>query len=250
MAARVRWKGTSEALSILGWLVLIPALLLTAFLWVAQDGTLYGKIQDRYVTEESTGISDEARYALNADLAAFLRGERDRLDRVVTVFGNTRAAFWPDEQRHMNDVRDLFELARNVRWYLSLWGILLVSAALALTKKDWMACLRHGYLKALAVWGVVLLVLVAWAASDFNQAFLTFHRVVFDNQLWIMNPDTDLMIRTLPEAFFRDIALRVLAAMLATLVLALLVLLPWKNWMRALRLRNQELERREALDDD
>lgn len=250
MAASVRWKGTSEALSILGWLVLIPALLLTAFLWVAQDGTLYGRIQDRYVTEESTGIRDEARYALNEDLAAFLRGERDRLDRVVTVFGNTRTAFWPDEQSHMDDVRDLFELARNARWYLLLWGILLVSASVALTKKDWLECLRCGYLKALAVWGVVLLALVAWAASDFNQAFLTFHGMLFDNQLWILNPETDLMIRMLPEAFFRDIALYALGTMLTALTLVLLVLLPWKNWMRALRLRNQELERREALDDD
>lgn len=250
MAARVRWKEASGALSILGWLALIPALLLTAFLWVAQDGALYGRIQDRYVTEASTGIRDEARYALNADLAAFLRGERDRLDRVVTVFGNTRTAFWPDEQSHMDDVRNLFELARNVRWYLSLWGILLVSAAVALTRKDWVACLRHGYLKALAVWGIALLVLVAWAASDFNQAFLMFHGMLFNNQLWIMNPDTDLMIRMLPEAFFRDIALYALGAMLAALALVMLVLLPWENWMRALRLRNQELERREALDDD
>lgn len=250
MTAKLRGNGVGGLLALLGWLVLIPALLLSAFLFVSENGALYGVLQDQYVNEATTGVSDEDRYRLNEGLAAFLRGEREQLDLRATVYGVEQEAFHADERAHMDDVLALFDLARKVRWYSLLSGVLLVAASVALTKANRLDQLRRGYGAALALWGVVLLALAAWAASDFNQAFLRFHGLLFQNDLWIMNPATDLMIRMLPEAFFRDVALIALIAMLAVLLAVLLVLLPWCRWMRALRLRNEELERREALKED
>lgn len=250
MAARSRHEGWCSALSTLGWLVLIPALLLTAFLFVAEDGALYGVLQDRYVDETTTGISAADRYRLNEALAEFLRGEREQLDMRATVYGVEQTAFREEERAHMDDVFALFELARKARWYLSLTGILLAAAAVSMTAVDWVGCLRRGYLRALLAWGLALLALAAWAVSDFNQAFLIFHRLLFRNSLWVMDPAEDLMIRMLPEAFFADIALIALLAMVGVLLAVLVVLLPWRRWMDSLRARNQELERREGLEEE
>ena len=194
----------------LAWLLLIPAVALTAFLGVAQNATVYGWIQDRYVDVESTGVSDADRYRLNGALAAYLRGEQAELDDRAVVYGEDQVAFHETERAHMVDVRNLFALARRCRWALLLGG------ALALAGPLWRgARLWPGFRAAMGVWAALLLAIAAWALADFDRAFTAFHRALFSNELWLMNPETDLMIRMLPEAFFAEIAVWCAAAMVA-----------------------------------
>ena len=44
---------------------------------------------------------------------------------------------------------------------------------------------------------------------NFNKYFVIFHEIFFDNDLWQFNPETDLMIRMLPEGLFADFAARI-----------------------------------------
>lgn len=46
-------------------------------------------------------------------------------------------------------------------------------------------------------------------ASDFNKYFFLFHEIFFNNDLWLLDPATDLMIRMLPEEFFADMLIRI-----------------------------------------
>jgi integral membrane protein (TIGR01906 family) len=45
-----------------------------------------------------------------------------------------------------------------------------------------------------------------YAASDFNRAFVLFHDIVFRNDLWIFDYQTDPIISILPEAYFMHCA--------------------------------------------
>ena len=45
-------------------------------------------------------------------------------------------------------------------------------------------------------------VIVVLAAIDFNSLFILFHKVAFTNDLWLLNPQTDLLIRLMPIEFF------------------------------------------------
>lgn len=38
--------------------------------------------------------------------------------------------------------------------------------------------------------------------TDFSAAFVKFHEIFFNNDLWQLNPSTDLLIRLMPEEFF------------------------------------------------
>ena len=44
---------------------------------------------------------------------------------------------------------------------------------------------------------------------DFTSCFTLFHKLFFTNNLWIFDPETDYMIRMLPEGFFSDMVIRV-----------------------------------------
>ena len=39
---------------------------------------------------------------------------------------------------------------------------------------------------------------------DFNSVFIKFHEIFFNNNLWLLNPETDNLIKLFPEQFFID----------------------------------------------
>ncbi len=53
------------------------------------------------------------------------------------------------------------------------------------------------------------LALAAVISTDFSPYFVFFHHIFFDNDLWILDHDTDMLINIVPEAFFMDTALRI-----------------------------------------
>lgn len=60
-------------------------------------------------------------------------------------------------------------------------------------------------------WGIGLFIggmagLALLVSTDFTKYFTYFHLLFFDNDLWILNPKTDLLINIVPEGFFRDTA--------------------------------------------
>ena len=70
-----------------------------------------------------------------------------------------------------------------------------------------------------------------WAIVDFDSAFTFFHRLLFTNDLWLLDPRTDLLIRICPESMFMAMGLRVglwsLAALIAVPGLAVAVSFAW-----------------------
>ena len=48
---------------------------------------------------------------------------------------------------------------------------------------------------------LVLAVLV-WGLCDFGGLFVSFHRLAFTNDLWLLNPAIDLLVRLMPTSLF------------------------------------------------
>ena len=51
--------------------------------------------------------------------------------------------------------------------------------------------------------------LAALISTDFTKYFIIFHQIFFDNDLWILDARTDLLINIVPEPFFMDTAARI-----------------------------------------
>ena len=69
--------------------------------------------------------------------------------------------------------------------------------------------------------------LAAIISTDFTKYFVIFHHIFFDNDLWILNPATDMLINIVPEGFFMDTAARIgaLYAILVALILGVSIAL-------------------------
>ena len=46
-------------------------------------------------------------------------------------------------------------------------------------------------------------------STDFTKYFIIFHKIFFTNDLWQLDPRTDLLINIVPEPFFMDTAARI-----------------------------------------
>lgn len=137
------------------------------------------------------------------EMMDYLRGDRKNLVVNTIVDGEKREFFNEKEKRHMVDVQELFLGAVSMRRGAAMLSVFM--AAVLLVKKQGMVMLQ------MLQWGVGLFIgsmagLALLAYTDFTKYFTYFHLLFFDNNDWILNPKTDLLINIVPEGFFRDTA--------------------------------------------
>ena len=108
----------------------------------------------------------------------------------------------------MEDVQDLFSQARMIR-NLSVMLLVLLAGWAVCCDRHWThRCLRTVFYTGLGnVDLMILLGLLIWL--DFTKYFTYFHLLLFDNDLWLLDPSRHTLIQLLPETFFINTALRI-----------------------------------------
>lgn len=180
------------------------------------------------------------------EMMAYLRGNREDLHVFTTMGGEYREFFNAREIAHMEDVRGLFlgglMLRRIALGVLILWAISMCvlarreridrrTAAGDISRTDGpqavpvdssvssgehsqtgsplgvliprSLCIGTGAVFAAA------LVLAGVISTDFSKYFIVFHHIFFNNDLWLLDPRTDMLINIVPEGFFMDTAFRI-----------------------------------------
>lgn len=80
---------------------------------------------------------------------------------------------------------------------------------------------EYNYLKHCAIYSIVLpVILVIASIIDFDTLFLLFHKVVFNNNDWLFDPNTDPIINLLPEAYFLECAIVIAVVVIIGSVIA------------------------------
>ena len=217
-------------LSAVGLSLTLALGILTVLEFVGTDAELYYKLQQRYGVLDTAGISQEDLKTVDAAMAECLKGNAFALQALseISIDGEMRAPFHDYEQTHMDDCRRLFDLLRTVKHCLYVAPLLAILGMLLL--KD-----ARGFRRASIL--ALLLILIPlgtfgiWAAADFDAAFTFFHHLLFTNNLWLLNPDTDLLIRICPEEMFMQMGIRIASASALWVIFVLIaanVLNRWK----------------------
>ena len=193
-------------LCILGMALMVPALLLAAFEWGALDRAYHQTLYDALGSAEAAGVDRVALLEIGDMLVDYLNEDRGDLSMNAAVNGAEQPVFNQREVDHMKDVLELFRLERRLVWGLLLPGLLLT--ALGLIGSGWARRLAIAGGIGQGFWLMLTATIAVWAALDFNVVFSGFHKLLFRNDLWQLNPATDLMIRMLPEKFFAAVAVR------------------------------------------
>lgn len=159
-------------------------------------------------------VTDDVRMEMNdlldvtQEMMAYLRGKRDDLHVPAIVDGQPREFFNEREIAHMEDVRNLFLGGLMIRRICAAAALLCIAALVGL-KARIRKVLPGAVCAGMGLFFALVCGLAALISTDFTKYFVIFHQIFFDNDLWLLNPQTDLLINIVPEPFFMDTAARI-----------------------------------------
>lgn len=153
-------------------------------------------------TAEKLGMSETSLYVATDTLLDYLKGDRNNINVKVEVDGKQREVFDKQEKQHMVDVKNLYQDAMTLR-NISLIIILILLLLIAYdNKKEVKEVLTYTYQRVFILFLFALCALLIYAISDFTTFWTKFHHLFFSNELWLLDPNTSIMINMFPEQFF------------------------------------------------
>ena len=200
-----KWKFAGAAVYLSVFIIL---LMTSVELWAYWMPGYFEKEYEKYGVTEEVKMTMEDLLNVTDEMMAYLRGAREDLHVMTVVDGQEREFFNEREIAHMEDVRGLF---LGGLWLRRLGIVILIGVLYWLWKEKvpFRKVLPKAFLTGIGVTAALLAVVAIFAAVDFTACFTIFHEIFFRNDLWLLDPNTDLLINIVPEGFFSDTALRI-----------------------------------------
>lgn len=212
---------------------LLAGILLTACLFMAARLLFIPALNPAFLSflflehadTAASGVSASSYPALAEGIAGFLSQKRDTAQLEVMTDEGYLPAFHEHELVHLQDVKSLTDLSGQLM--ILVIPLALLYALLLCIPKN-LRGLRIGMLAksarlAFAAAFFLLLLAGVWAAIDFDGAFALLHQTVFPNDLWLLDPRTDLMIQLMPQPFFISYAMKAFPGILLPFLMLLIL---------------------------
>jgi integral membrane protein (TIGR01906 family) len=188
----------------------VPLVLVTASVtWAFNSPGLYSRGFEKYSVSLATGITAADLRQAGVDIRRYFNSGDEPLVLQARILGVEQEIFNAREVQHMGDVK---RLVRGVYAVLAGSGAYLLATAAAgflWRRRRFVTplaglCLGGGGLTVGLVLGVGLM-----AVAGFDTLFLTFHRLSFSNDFWLLDPRTDYLVMMFPQGFWLDATLLV-----------------------------------------
>ncbi|WP_432402656.1 TIGR01906 family membrane protein [Wukongibacter sp. M2B1] len=213
------------------FIIFLPIVtLFTILQYYSYNQDFYMNEFEKYNISKVTTMSEEDLSRVSEKLISYLKLEYEDLDIKAVINGEYQEVFGQREKQHMVDVKELFSKGKRLRntglciSLLAFVTILLVSKS---RKRDiYKALLWSGIVSLL-----LMLILYILLSIDFYKYFTYFHEIFFTNDLWLLNPKTEVLIQMLPLEFFIDISIRIIGWFLGiSIAMVILPLIKLKKY--------------------
>lgn len=204
-------------------ILLFFLLLHTSLELVAYNVEYYSWQYDIHNIPEKTGTSLNELTRITKNMIYYLKGNKETLDMSAIIQGKKQEVFNEREKEHMVDVKRIFQLGKLSR---NICGItlMLVFIYIYFKNKKLLTIILSLIKYVFAVIFMLILILSGLLLIDFNKYFTIFHEIFFTNDLWLLNPKTDILINMVPEIFFFQTAMIILGIFVLSAILLLVLL--------------------------
>lgn len=200
--------------SIVSILTIFTMLVLSAFLvcyvapnWWEHEYNKHNSLD--YVNRE---ISMEEAVKVTDEMFDRFLWNRESFESIAVPDHDKQVPFFTErEVSHLEDIRDI---VHGVLWF-SAFAILAIVLGFMKYKKTAARPFRRTAIACLVLFAIVVIVCMI----DFDWAFDSFHKLLFDNDNWILNPFEDDLVNLMRIAVLRDTAVAI-GAVFVTLVAA------------------------------
>lgn len=189
---------------------IILILFVTAFdIACYSDFGFYEKEYEKYQVLDDLHMEMDDVMEVTRHMMDYLRGREESMQINTTVDGQSRDFFNEQDLFHMAEVKDLFLGMFHLR--TGAFVVLILSLGILFAAKADGRTLFRCFQTSLGIFFGLAAALGIIVAVNFSRAFVIFHHLFFDNDLWLFDPATDLMINMLPEGLFMDFTIRILS---------------------------------------
>lgn len=208
---------------------------MVAALLTAADITMYhipGYYRHQFEEKEVLGDLNHDMDMDNAmsafgEMMEYLHGNRSNLNIEVTVDGTRQEFYTAREKAHLKDVRTIVLKAYLTRLIAAI--IFFISLiCISLCCKDRQSAhssICKTFINTCIITNAAFLLVVGIAAVNFDKAFMVFHRVLFANNYWRLNPNESDLINLLPQSFFEHTAIVICGIYFVMVLIAVVVTL-------------------------
>lgn len=211
-------KRSNKILSIIASLFLLVSLLLGIIFACSFNHSFYSYEYNKNNQAEVIGMSDEDLMSATDTLLDYLNNERDDIVVEATVNGDVREVFNERETLHMIDVKSLCNNAKVAALSMFIISLVLFGIIYIREKSHIYALIQHGMKYAIFLLIVFVSILAIYAVTDFYNFWMNFHYIFFDNDLFILDPNTSIMINMFPESFFFDLVILIMIIYVVSII--------------------------------
>ncbi len=187
------------------FILALPVFLITSNVrFLASDAGFYRHGFREYHADQVTGVPMQDLDRAAGEIVSYFEDDSSTLRIVVNSGGEETSLFNARETQHMHDVKSLMQVVYRAN-EVSLAAVISYVACVVLWSRE--RSLRALAVEALAGVGVgfaVVAVIGGFALAGFDAAWTRFHEIVFNNDLWQLNPATDHLIQMFPEGFWQE----------------------------------------------
>ena len=187
---------------------LFLAILLSNALIIINTDSFYEFEFNKNNTSLKTGINHSDLFIIVDNIQDFFNEKsNEKIHMTTYINGIEKNLFNSKEIRHMIDVKNLI---LNIKFFnYLLWTTVIVILLIKISlSKDKILNTFRVIAKSYFIYSVSILIsALILLALSFRWIFYFFHIISFNNNLWILDPRTDYLIKIFEEVFFMDAAI-------------------------------------------
>ena len=201
-------KKISTSIKIFSSILWVPVTLCISLEIITFSDWIYEYNWTRNQISQNTGIKIDQLNQVSAQIKDYFRDAQEKLEVLLQEPGKeVFNLFNQKEIDHMVDVKNLIKttiLFERVGLIL-----LIIFFVFYLFREGYISFyknLKRIMLVSFLIWSILLFLIVFGMIVDFNYTFTLFHKIMFTNDLWILDPNSDFLIMIYPQRFFLEIS--------------------------------------------
>ena len=210
---------TSKCFYRIGYIIIMVCLPICIFLSIMEsyafNEKFYMKSFVKYDVMSTTKMEMKDLGKVTNYLMEYLKNNREDLSIDIEINAKNQEVFGKRERKHLVDVKNLFKKGYIIKKTSFIGCIFAIMVLVKKSKKNFYKGLLHGSIVGI---GSIVLIFIC-IQYDFYRYFTYFHKLLFTNDLWMLDPNKDVLIQMFPLEFFEEIATKIIIIFLGSMFL-------------------------------
>lgn len=183
------------------WCVLIYVIDIYAIIYVGIMNTdFFMKVYSRIsIVTEMFNISSKEIERIIDIMLRFVKGSTDNISIAVNISGERTMFFNDREISHMIDLQNKFSTFNQIIVTMLVAEIVIL---ILYIYKNKLLYICRAFLISEVILVFTGIILLVWIKLDTTSFIIAIHQMLFENNLWILNPATDYLALLFPKELF------------------------------------------------